>query len=209
MFIVASDLGEAQRERLTSSLSLQRNKCHNLHPWESENSVNGTVLYAEKFNGESFTPSERTHGGITNRTFIVENYAEDDFGQWAMDQVTGEQGYIDDERSCFWTLDNNEYTWQSRPFKSRQVRKKKAKEKAKVDIKKKEHSLVKNKHRTLNGGPKKIVLGGPKEKEARKVLRKAMKAFRKVIFALTNQNKVRHKGRGKDEKGKGKEGAYP
>ena len=49
-----------------------------------------------------------------------------------------------------------------------------------------EHSLVKNKHRTLNGGQKKIVLGGPKEREARKVFRKVMKAFRKVVFALTN-----------------------
>ena len=38
-----------------------------------------------------------------NRTFIVEDHAEDDFGQRAKDEVTGEQGYIDDERSCFWT----------------------------------------------------------------------------------------------------------
>ena len=37
-----------------------------------------------------------------------------------MDEVTGEQGYIDDERSCFWRWDN-EYTWQSKPFKSRQM----------------------------------------------------------------------------------------
>ena len=42
------------------------------------------------------------HVGM-NRTFIVEDFAEDDFGQWATDEVTGEQGYIDDERSCFWT----------------------------------------------------------------------------------------------------------
>ena len=52
-----------------------------------------------------------------NRTFIVEDYAEDDFGQWAKDEVTGEQGYIDDERSCFWTWDDTECARQSRPFK--------------------------------------------------------------------------------------------
>ena len=60
-----------------------------------------------------------------HRTFIVEACAEDDFGQWATDEVTSEQGYIDDERSCFW--DGNEYPWQSRPFKRRQVKRRKGK----------------------------------------------------------------------------------
>ena len=69
--------------------------------------------------------------GSTNRTFIVENYAEDECGKWATHEVTGEQGYIDDERSCFWTWDDNEYTWQSRPFKGRQVRRRKGKGKGK------------------------------------------------------------------------------
>ena len=32
-----------------------------------------------------------------NIVFHVEDYAEDDFGQWAKDEVTGEQSYIDDE----------------------------------------------------------------------------------------------------------------
>ena len=37
------------------------------------------------------------HGGSLNRTFIVENCSEDDFRQWATDEITGEQGYVDDE----------------------------------------------------------------------------------------------------------------
>ena len=51
-------------------------------------------------NSSMENPSLRVngHGGNTNRTFIVENYAEDEFGQWAIDEVTGEQGHIDDER---------------------------------------------------------------------------------------------------------------
>ena len=53
-----------------------------------------------------------------------------------------------------------------------------------------EHTWVKNKHRTLNGGRKKIVRGGQQEKEAIMVFRKVMKAFRKVVFALTNQKTV-------------------
>ena len=32
------------------------------------------------------------------RTFIVEDFAEDEIGQWAKDEVTGEQGYIDNEK---------------------------------------------------------------------------------------------------------------
>ena len=34
------------------------------------------------------------------------------------------------------------------------------------------------------------MLGGPKEREARKVFRKVMKAFRKVVFLHTHQKKV-------------------
>ena len=62
-----------------------------------------------------------------NMTFIAEDYAENDFGQWAKDEVTGEQGYVDDERSCF----NTECAWQSRPFKGRQVKRRKEKGKGK------------------------------------------------------------------------------
>ena len=60
-------------------------------------------------------PSIRASGNVDsmNRSFIVEDYAEDEFGQWAKDEVTGEQSYVDDERSCFWTWDDTECVWQS------------------------------------------------------------------------------------------------
>ena len=41
-----------------------------------------------------------TYAGNTSRTFIVEDFIEDEFGHWATDEVTGEQGYVDDEGSC-------------------------------------------------------------------------------------------------------------
>ena len=65
------------------------------------------------------------HSSRVNRTFTVEECAKDEFGQWAMDEVTSEQGYIDDERSCFWMWDDNEYAWQSRPVQGSQVEEKK------------------------------------------------------------------------------------
>ena len=48
------------------------------------------------------------HFNSMNRTFIVEDYAEDGFGHWATDEVAGEQGHVDDERSCFCTWDDTE-----------------------------------------------------------------------------------------------------
>ena len=79
-------------------------------------------------------PSLRVSGHVssTNRTFIVEEYGEDDFGQWAKDEVTGEQGYVDDERSCFWTWDDTEGVWQSKPYKGRQLKRRKGKSGSKV-----------------------------------------------------------------------------
>ena len=43
------------------------------------------------------------YGGHTSRIVIVEDYIEDEFGQWATAELTGEQGYVDDGGSCFWT----------------------------------------------------------------------------------------------------------
>ena len=67
----------------------------------------------------------------------------------------------------------------------------------------------------MKGGRKKTLLGGPNAKEARKVLRKVTKALRKVVFRTYQPEKGivnefhPHKGRGKDQRIKGNEGAYP
>ena len=45
------------------------------------------------------------------------------------------------------------------------------------------------KHKNQNCGQKKIVFSGPKENEARKDFRKAMRAFRRVDFALAHQKR--------------------
>ena len=157
------------------------------------------------------------YGGHKSRTFIAEDFIDDEFGQWATEEVTGEQCYVNDERSCFWTWDNNEYAWQSRPFKSQTLKNKvRAKEKAKVEQEEpEEHSLVKSNQRNQNCGLKKIVLGGPKENGAIKALQRAMKAFGKVDFALDHLKRVQAvisiytNAEARTKKGKGKEGAYP
>ena len=110
--------------------------------------------------------------------------------------MTGEQGYVDDERSCFWTWDNTGCAWQFRPYKGSQVKKKKReKEKAKDDPKGPEkHSLVMSKRKIPNRGNEKAKFGGPK---ARMACQKAMMASIKVVFALTSPKKSRQEGYGR------------
>ena len=117
-FAVVSDLSDAQRERLTSFFSLQGINV-TAHTFEAVRTVFVELFCTPKSSMEN--PSLRVSGHVssTNRTFIVGAYVEDDFDQWATDKVTGEQGHIDDERSCFWTWDDTECAWQSRPIKGR------------------------------------------------------------------------------------------
>ena len=104
MFTVASDLSEIQRERLTSTLSLRGMTVppYTLHAVKT---VFMDLFRTPKSSMEnpSLRPSE--HGGSTSRTFIVEEYSEDEYGQWATDEAIGEQDYVDNERLCFghWT----------------------------------------------------------------------------------------------------------
>ena len=73
------------------------------------------------------------YGSHTSRNFIVKDFIEDEFGQWATDEVTGEQGYVVDDGSCFWTWDNDVYAWRSRSLRTRKsMEKSRAKERAKV-----------------------------------------------------------------------------
>ena len=133
------------------------------------------VFCSPKSSMENPTLFVSGHDGSTNRTFIVEDYPEDEYGQWATDEVTGEQGYIDDERSCFWTWTTTSMVGSPVSSKVAKLKEEKAKENVKAMVDSKElvkHTLAKNKHRTLNCGQKKIVFGGPRVKKSRKFLRK-------------------------------------
>ena len=70
---------------------------------ETENCVRRIVLYAEKLERKT---RHSVSGDVNsmNRTILVEEYAEDEFGQWAKDEVTNEQGYVDDGKSHFQTI---------------------------------------------------------------------------------------------------------
>ena len=116
------------RDKLTSSLSLVAVNVTSYTFWSSEENISGIFEIRRKSSMENPSLLVSGHVSSLNRTFIVEDYAEDEFGQWAKDEVIGEQGYVDEERSCFWTWDDTECVLQSRPFKGRQMKKKREKE---------------------------------------------------------------------------------
>ena len=130
MFLVGSDVNEAQRERLTSSHSL-RNTTVTAYTLDTVQPVFVELFCALKNSMENPSLRVSGSGSDSSRAFIAENYPEDDYGLVAIDESTGEQGYADDERSCSWTWDDNEYVWQCGPFKSRQVKRRKGKRKRK------------------------------------------------------------------------------
>ena len=216
MFIVASDLGEAQKERLTSALSLKGLNV-TVYTLEAVKTVFVELFCSPKSSMDNPSLRVSGHGGSTNRTFIAENFAEDEFGRWATDEVTGEQGYIDDGKSCFWTWDDNEYTLQSRPSKGRQVRRRgKGKRTGKGGFKGTGRAFLgEEQAQDPEWWSEEDCAWWSKGREARKVFSKGNEGFQKGGFRTYQPEKSAsndfnpHKGRGKDQQVKGKEGAYP
>ena len=88
MFIVASDLSEIQRERLTSTLSL-RGMNVPAYALEAVKTLIMELFCTPKGSMENLSLRASGHGGSTSRTSIVEGYSEHECGQWATDEVTG------------------------------------------------------------------------------------------------------------------------
>ena len=147
MFIVASDLSEAQGERLTGSLSLKGMDVP-AYTFEAARTVLWELFFSPKSSTENPPLRVSGHGGSFNRTFIMEECSEDDFGQWATDEITFEQSHVDDEKSCFWTWDANECAWRSRPFKSRHLKRREGKGKGQRQIQKDGKSILRRRTST-------------------------------------------------------------
>ena len=95
------------RQRLTSVLSVQ----------EMDVTTYTFAAFEELFCLLESPIASRYH--TLYRRFIFQGGSEEESGYWATDEVTGEQGYVDDKHLCFWSWDDNPSTWKSRPFKSR------------------------------------------------------------------------------------------
>ena len=92
MLIVASDLNEVQRERLTSPLSVLKMNI-TAYTLDAEQTV-----FVELFC--------RPKSSMENPSFSCERTRRQ--------YKQSDQGCIDDEKSCFWTWDDNVYAWQSK-----------------------------------------------------------------------------------------------
>ena len=65
------------------------------------------------------------HGNHTSRTFIVKDFIEDECGQWATDEVTGEQSYVDDEGSFFLDMGQQQVCWAVQTIQDPKIEEKK------------------------------------------------------------------------------------
>ena len=92
MFIVASDLDEAQRERFTSSLSL-RNMTVTAYSLDSVQVVFVELFCTPRSSMENSSLRVSGYGSSASKTFIVAEYPEDEYGLRAIDESTGE-GYF-------------------------------------------------------------------------------------------------------------------
>ena len=79
MLFVASDLSEAQRERLTSSLSLQ-GVTVTAYTFEAVRTVFVEFVCTPKCSMQNPSLRVKRDGGNVSRTFIVEDFIEHEFG---------------------------------------------------------------------------------------------------------------------------------
>ena len=93
MFIVASDLDEAQRERLTSTLSL-RNITVNACTLDAVQTVLLEWFCTPISLMENSCLRVSGYGSSASKTFIVADYPEDEYGLWAIDEATGEGFFL-------------------------------------------------------------------------------------------------------------------
>ena len=80
-------------------------------------------------------------------------------------ELTGEQGYVDDERSCFWTWDDSECAWQSRQFKGLHVKRREGKGKGKGRSKRTGRAFFGDEHEQGPSQIKRQGQGSEKKKE--------------------------------------------
>ena len=82
------------------------------------------------------------HGGSTNRTFIVEDYPEDEYGQWATDEVTGENAFLMMGDRVFGHGTTTSMLGSPESFRIVKPKEEKVNEKVKAKVYSKEQSLV-------------------------------------------------------------------
>ena len=166
MFIIPSDLSEAQRERerLTSSLSLGGVNV-TVYTFESVKTVFVELFCTPQSSMENLSLYVSGHVSSMDRTFIVENYAENDFRQcWVCLAVQTIKG----------------------PLGEKKTGKGNRKRKGSIQKDWNRNFLATNRYKIPNGCQKKTLLVGPKE---RKVFQKTMMVFRKMGFRLYQSDK--------------------
>ena len=126
--VVQADLSEQQRERMTSTMTLNI-RVEN-YQYQEAREVFTELFCAPRNSWEN--PSLR--GGRTqNRSFCILGDGEMDgaYGYWVEDDDSGEQGFLPEVEDVFWTYDDETYAWVSSRLGHRKLRRGKPKGKGK------------------------------------------------------------------------------
>ena len=119
MFIVASDLSEAQRETYQYPFSRR-----NVPAWTlgAVKTVFMDFFRTPKSSMEHPSLRVSGHGGSTSRTFIVEKKWETNVDNGPQTKQPVSKVPLMMKGRVFWTWDDNAYAWQSKKFKDREMR---------------------------------------------------------------------------------------
>jgi hypothetical protein len=124
-FICFADLSEAQRERMTSSLTLQGQRVQT-YTFAVVREVMIELFCAPRSSLDN--PNLRASGSEM-KAFVVLDEGELDGadGYWVEDEETGEEGFLNKFEDVFWTYDDMSWSWVARSFQGRRMRKGKGK----------------------------------------------------------------------------------
>jgi hypothetical protein len=114
MTIVQADLTEPQRERLTSHLAIRGIPLQN-YTFDLIRTAFLELVCAPRssLDNPSFRPSSQ------QKTFLVQEYGEleGSTGYWAVEEDTGQEGFVQEFEDIFWTHDEVADAWVARRFK--------------------------------------------------------------------------------------------
>ena len=188
--LVLADLSENQRERLTSTLNL-RNRTIDNYQYEEIRQLFMELFCAPRNSWEN--PTLVVNRGSRSFCVFEEGYLADDFGYWAEDDETGEQGFLLALSNVFWTFDDEAEAWAVRRFQSRTVRRGAPKGKGK------------RKGRGKRGYRFFRSKGKGKGKKGFLAAHLAQEQYEEYSNWTKGGKKGKGKGKGKSKKGKGKD----
>jgi hypothetical protein len=118
--VVMGDMNESQRERFLSFMSIRNIQLEG-YTFQIVMEAYRELFCAPKSAIDN--PSLRSRGAGGKAFCIVDDGEMDGTqGYWVEDEETGECGFLPEFEDIFWTFDDENFAWMSRPFRGRKLR---------------------------------------------------------------------------------------